>query len=513
MPEYLRALVVILLLAGGTFWMVAKPAFGLVTDMNAFRLRRNVWLCVTVAAFAGYSFWVFAAVALVAAAVVAGRDGQRIGLYAFVMFAVPPIQAVIPGMGVINYLAEVDYLRILSLAVLVPACMAAHRRPGVEPLGRPLADKFLLGYLLLQLLLQWPTDTATNTLRNAVYAVIDVVLPYYAASRALRSVEDWRDALSSFVVAVIVMAPMAAFEYVKHWLLYSSLPSAMGVRFGMGHYLNRGDSLRALVSTGHSLVLGYVSAVALAFFAFVHRYVPNRKAAIVLLGLLLVALFAPVSRGPWIGAAVVAGVLLLTAPNKTRVLTRSLAWGLPACAVLLVTPMGDKIIDLLPFVGTVDAANVTYRQLLFDVSMQVIGMNPWLGSSNYLSLPIMQQLVQGEGIIDLVNSYISIALASGIVGLTLFCGVFASSAWGVFQRMRRAPPDDEAALLGRALLAATAGVLVMIATLSSILTVPTVYWMLAGLGVGFSRLPDAVPAVKPVVRPLRTPVSPRRRYG
>ena len=142
-----------------------------------------------------------------------------------------------------------------------------------------------------------------------------------------------------------------------------------------------------------------------------------------------------------------------------------------------------------------DEANVTYRQQLFNISIEVIKMNPWLGSFDYMSVPIMQDLIQGEGIIDMVNSYLAIALSYGIVGLTLFAGVFASAAWGIWRCMRLAEPTDEVHVLGRALLAALAGALVIIATISSILAVPTIYWLLGGLCVGYRNLFARQPAI------------------
>jgi hypothetical protein len=67
-------------------------------------------------------------------------------------------------------------------------------------------------------------------------------------------------------------------------------------------------------------------------------------------------------------------------------------------------------------------------------------------------------------------------------------------------------------VLGRALLAALAGVAVTIFTVSSITTIPVVYWSVAGIAVGWLRLaqaparagdPAAAARVRaPVVRPV-----------
>ena len=56
------------------------------------------------------------------------------------------------------------------------------------------------------------------------------------------------------------------------------------------------------------------------------------------------------------------------------------AGGAVALVALVLLPGGEKIIDHLPFVGSVDGGNVTYRQRLFEVSMGVLWQNPVFGS-------------------------------------------------------------------------------------------------------------------------------------
>jgi O-antigen ligase len=101
----------------------------------------------------------------------------------------------------------------------------------------------------------------------------------------------------------------------------------------------------------------------------------------------------------------------------------------------------------------------------------------------------MQEMVQGQGIIDIVNTYIAVALGSGVVGLSLFCGFFLSAAVGVLRAMRGVPDTkSDAYLLGRVLIATLIGILVMIFTVSSVTIIPTIYWAMAGLCVGYVRL-------------------------
>jgi O-antigen ligase len=162
--------------------------------------------------------------------------------------------------------------------------------------------------------------------------------------------------------------------------------------------------------------------------------------------------------------------------------------GVLALPLLAIVPGGQKVLDLLPFIGSVDVDNITYRQRLFDNAIIVIQRNPLFGSFDYRNTPEMQSMIQGEGIIDIVNTYIGVALSFGLVGLTLFVAFFATVLLGIRKAMRSFPKDDETRRLGRALLATLVGILVTIVTVSSITIIPVVYWSVAGLGVAYIQM-------------------------
>jgi hypothetical protein len=490
MSEPYRALLMILalslpLLAMGQRWLC--PALCTVAD---FRRRAALWVVLLVSAYLSQNFWLFCVVATVVLVVVGGRDKRPLSLFVFLLFTIPNFSLDIPGFLDFRLLLSINYPRLLALVLLLPAWWWLRRQPGTRPFGSLPTDIFLLGYVALQLILQLQADSGTNTARYGLYAILDVLLPYYVASRSLRNEQDWRDTLASFVFAVALMAPIAIFEWLKHWLLYQSLPGHLGVeKWGMGGYLLRGDSLRAVATAGHSLVLGYAMVVGLALYPFVAALMPSRGKRWLLAALLL-GLLAPVSRGPWVGGAAVLCVLVALNAHRWRRLGQLLGFGAPLTLVLLLTPMGDRMVDLLPFVGTVDSYNVDYRSRLMDAAWVVIKLYPFFGSSDYLSMPEMQTMVQGEGIIDLVNIYVSVALSSGLVGLSAFVLVFFTAAAAVGFRLLREQPATEGQVLGHVLMAALVGVLVMIGTLSSILNVPLLYWLLAGMLVAYRDFPQ-----------------------
>ncbi|ESW36192.1 O-antigen ligase family protein, partial [Pseudomonas taiwanensis] len=194
-------------------------------------------------------------------------------------------------------------------------------------------------------------------------------------------------------------------------------------------------------------------------------------------------------RGPWIGAVVIVVVFIALGKGAVRRLALLAAAGMLALPLLTIVPGGDKVLDMLPFIGNLEKENITYRERLMDNSWIVIQRNPLFGSFDFRNTPEMQSMIQGDGIIDIVNTYINLALRVGLVGLGLFVAFFAAVLHGIRKAMRSFPDkDDERRQLGRALLATLIGILVIIFTVSSITFIPVVYWTVAGLGVAYVQM-------------------------
>ena len=487
MPEHLRALVVILIIAALTFTL-AKKAIGPIVTYTRFNQWRSAWFVLTLIAFLSFNFWVYV--------VVGGlyllfflRDTNKVSAYFLLILAVPPLSSSISGMGVVNYLFEINHFRLLSLLVLLPAFMRLYRNSNTLTLGKIWPDRFLLAYIILSIALQLRDTTITDTLRYAFYTFTDIFLPYYVVSRALQKQEDFKHAISALVVATLIVAAIGVFEFVRHWLLYTPLSSVWGINSGMGSYLGRAENLRALASLGQPIVLGYAMVVALGCYFSLHQSIKNTTVRRVVLALLVLGNIVPLSRGPWVGALILFIVFILTGKSAIKRLAIFVISSILALAVLSVTPGGDKAINLLPFIGHTETANIEYRDKLIENSMRVIKRHPWFGSVNYLETPEMQEMIQGQGIIDIVNSYVRISLELGLVGLTLFIGVFATVLLGINRsRKKIADKASELSLMGRSLTATIMAILVMIVTVSSINAIPIIYWSFAGLGVAYMQI-------------------------
>jgi O-antigen ligase len=491
LPEHLRALVYLLILATAVFARARAPATDVAVDVGDFKRRRNLWFALTLVAFLSGDFWVYVFLTAAILLTVLRAEQNPVALFLSLLFVLPPMGLPIPALGILNYLFAMNHVRLLCLTVLLPAFLYLVTRPDRLRFGSIWPDRFLLAYLAISFCVALYATTFTNVLRHSLFlSFLEVFLPYYVASRGLRDIKRLRDTSMTFVVTALVLAAIALFEMFRGWLLYVAVRGALGVPWDLGNYFDRAGTLRAQASTGHPIALGYLMVVGLGFFLYVRTLVTGAWSRRLGLALLLGGLFAAISRGPWIGGAVTALAFVATGRSAGRRMAKYAAAVLVAFPLLQMLPSGRAFIDLLPFIGTVETANIEYRQRLIDVAFDHIWQSPWFGGLDIYSAEGNESLVQAGGFIDLVNTYIGILLGTGFVGLSFFLGFFAAIATTLYRATRRSEEEyDEQSVLARTLLATLLGILVTIFTTSSISVIPIVYWSFAGIAVAFTQLP------------------------
>ena len=488
MPEYFRSLIVIMLLSVAFFALAKQPA-SLIIGRTHFTTRRNLWLELTLAAFLAPNFWVFAFIVAALLIYTNRREDNPPALYFFILFALPVAAIQIPGLGLINYFFDLSYARILELFILLPAFFILLRKQSTLSFGRTGPDKILAAYFLLVIILNFRDTTFTDTLRQLFYLFIDVFLPYFVISRSLTNLQAFKDALLSMLLPIMIVALIAVFEAYKHWILYAPLLDELGVQ-GMTDYLGRAGMLRVVATAGQPIALGYLMAVGIGIYLFFQKSFQQKSIRRLGMALLVAGLVVPLSRGPWIGAALLIIVFIATGRNSVKGLLSFAVAGILSFALIAMLPGGEKLINLLPFIGK-EEGTITYRADLLTSSIPVVERNLWLGKINYREEPELQHLLAGDRvkIIDIVNSYLEVVLAQGIIGLWLFVSFFVAVISGVYRAMRSLPDrESEEYLLGRVLLATILAILIIIYTVSSITIIPIVYWSFAGLGVAYAQM-------------------------
>lgn len=495
MLQLYKALAAVIVVTTITFFL-ARPLLRRFMSDTDFSHRRNIWLALNLAAFTIPNYWAYVLVASVVLAYGVKRDSNPPALYAFLLLAMVPVGLYLPTLGLVKQLFLVDHLRLLSLLVLLPTAVrlaGATTAPAVRaPYPRAAdrlrlqADLLLALYAGLQIIVLMPHESVTATLRRSVLLIIDLWLPYYVFSRGMRSREQIVETMAAFALAMFVLAPLAVLESFKGWLLYAGLQEKWDTE-PLINYLSRGSMLRAQLTAGHSIVLGYAMTIAFGFWLSLQGRVESLGWRVLAMLTLFIGIVMPLARGPWLGACFVLVMFLAVGPNRgSRILTVFGLLFLTGVAVVL-SPWGSQVVDRLPFIGTLDEDTVSYRQQLAAMSWTLIRQNPWFGTPGFFAY--LEDLRQGQGIIDLVNAYAGIALAYGLVALAALLGFFVlivARCIGCVRASARADPG--LASTGASIAACLMGTLLMIATVNLYLSVANITWMLAGLGVAYAGI-------------------------
>jgi hypothetical protein len=488
-----KELLVVLVISAMVFYFARSVALRFCSEPD-FSRRRNVWFTLTAVAFLSPNFWLFVLVAVPLLTWATRKDANPVALYLLILQAVPSISVNIPAPG-INGLFQLDYHRLLSLCVLVPTALRLRRSKGTRPDRRLSAtDVLILAFGAMQILRfiepDLPTlveDSATNLLRRGVLFFLDVFVLYVVVSRSCSRRPLIVEAVAALCLSCVVMAALATFESLHHWLLYWDLMARWSVdnKFAFA-YPMRGGLLRAEVSCRTPLELGLLLAIGIGLWTYLQSHENRLKVRIGVAALLWIGLLVTYSRGPWAGAVAICFILAALRPGALSRLGKMLGAVALAAGGLLLTPFGERLLEMLPFARRSIDETFLYRQRLAERAWEQITAHPYFGSGfAYFELPDMRQ---GQGIIDLVNTYASTALFYGVIGLVLFLGPILIALATVHRRVRAiAESDPDAALLGVSLVACMLGMLLMLASDSFLGASVRLFYVLVGFAVGYTQ--------------------------
>lgn len=478
----LKPLIVVLVLGFlGTF-LGRKVLCPDVIPASRFNAYAYTALGITAAAYLGQNFLVYTAIAALVVWVHL-KKVHPAALLAAALFCTPAFNYEVGGIGGINQLVvyKVQYVFIYLACWRWRASLpkkSAHLKFGASPV-----DWLLLAWLAHQALTTLNDATATVALKYVMFEGGATFALYYVFSRSIRSQADLKEVVGVLVLQCIVMGLVACFESTRQWLLYSPLEAALGIVSGGGEYSMRAGMLRARASAYHPIVLGAVLGVGLLLAMGVTTQAKRSAYWLGMVGCLVLGMVVTFSRGPWVATMGAYVLWLLLSPNRGANFSKLLMFGVVAMVALSLTPQGGKIIDLLPWVGDADSATIDYRNQLLETSWTVFWENPLMGSPYYMYEPIMQSLVQGEGIIDVVNTYLAVAMSFGLLGLLLFVGPYAATLALLWRGAR-----TDSNPIGRSLLAALACLLVTLATVSNIGSLPLLCWVIVGTSVASAKI-------------------------
>lgn len=480
------------LIASGIGWAAVLASGDVLVRKDERIILLCVWFVLTIGLFVipmGTVFLLLVAVVLLA---VSGSRHDPLAVAFTALVATPTTGLILRGIPGINYLLEFTVALVASMVIFLPAAIKA---PAARP-RRPMAgvDRAVFALFMTLCVLKFRDTTFTDGIRASVQLSFRILIPYLAFSRAITTPERLRTVVRIAVAGMTVAGCIGFILAVVGWQVYDVAEARLfdtrvaGTATRIGLRRSAGPQASEPISFGVTMLVGF--AMALGLFAAqrtgLKRWIP--------IGGLLAGVLGTVARGPMLGVGIAVMAFAASRPKPTVAMARTVAGfvviGIP---LILFTSFGRNLLTLIPGLsgGATVGGDFDYRERLFEVGIRVALKNPFFGRPDFRDDPDMEELVQGQGIIDIVNTYLAYALEYGFVTLFLFAAALGLAGLGLFGQLRRLPAEDPSGLraVASGLFAGLTAFCIVIGTTSSVVgLLPIFTWILLGLCVACGRV-------------------------
>lgn len=315
-------------------------------------------------------------------------------------------------------------------------------------------DAWMLAFLMIFCFCVSLRATPTGTARNIATYFLPYVLSYHVLSRTRIERPELVLRLTMFAAAAAGL--LCLFETLRHWPLYAGI---WGVKNDLWTidaprvWLERGGIARAHGPYAHPLTGGAMLGIAAIAAWGVYLARGFSGPLLVMAGTILLGLGSTLSRSGLVALAV--GIMTFQLLRRRYLL---------AVAVPLA---GLAVLITVPILGGADAQfSTTYRLGLITGVPKALGGRIWLGYREAVDQGLLDAFVQGQGIVDLVNTYIALIVQGGLISLATFL-LFLFSTFAHYRAIRKLRPDRDQLLLAQALVSIQAALVVSLALLSS----------------------------------------------
>lgn len=350
------------------------------------------------------------------------------------------------------YLGPLSSFTFFNAGALLALAMT--RRGTLRPVR--LIDAAVWTLFFVDLLLVARGSPLNGTLRFIMLTLLLVISPYFIIARAVGSARAAGDTVSFLVLGGFCNAVVALFESVKHWSMYQIFNETLHVKTaGLAWSTSmRAGLLRASGPIGNYEVLGLLTGTSLIAAISIRRRFAG-PGFYLIVALLAGGLFVSQARSAWI--ATVAGLAFQAIYERQW---RRMA--IIACGIGLVSGLAFASSSsegtIAQILGTSGHAESTtqYRQTLLSRGLEEARRHPLTGQALDQLQVSMNDLRQGEHIIDFVNTHLFVVLVGGFGALVLWIGAWAlpmGQGWRV--RRRIVDPDTVPASLPFALIGMT----------------------------------------------------------
>lgn len=435
----------------------------------------------------------------------AGRFSLIVPVYLFSLLLLPGLDDTIS----IGSLKLVEFSVHDALALGAAAAILA--RPD-RARCRIEWDIIVLSVVLMISLAVARDTSISHHFRALAETSLDLALPYYIVSRGLRTSDELRSSMLWLGAGGVVLAALLVFEVWKAWPIYQELyrafelPTLLLVKVRAG-----------LIRAGGPFVEPTSVAMVLAMCTLAlylsRDYFRNRNAYMVVMAVAVVGLIMPQSRSAWIGVGIAIAAADVLRGHYAKFGRKAFLAGGAISCLFLAAQFSPYLSETLGLSGG-SSASSDYRRLLFNRGLEEFANHPILGHSMQELRPRILDLVQGEGIIDFVNTYIWVMLIAGVVGLVIFIGPFVYFLIGIHRAGRFRGPKKQDVEAGVFVFAVLLMIMEMLIFTSFGTTRPAFYqFALFGFAAAFLRLQRKSDLVSFPAEPQETPAPQDRTPG
>lgn len=456
------------------------------------------------ATFLGKIWLLYLAVFAVAWFIIPKTPHKRIFFYLALFCVLPRLSYEVPFPGV-NYLIVMEFPFILALALLVPVYIEFKK----AKIPSSKFDILIAVYIIYTTYREFSIDESfTFWARLTIVNFASVWIPYYVIANAPGDIKRYIIAL---LFSGVYLAISANVEWALTWQIFANITTFIDditfSRLSTAYYF-RGFGLRISSSWQNPISFGVFAAGMCYLLLMLHKLDKKRTLlTFVLAGLALSATLFTDSRGALLAVIIALGV-------QAYYFSPKMAWKntyklVAICALVVISMNSQKFMDMDP------SGTFQYRADLMVFSKDAFFANPIWGDVNFReNYTLSKNMTQGQGIVDIVNHYLNVALRYGLVGLVLYLLIWGTIISRMVSRVSQLQSlGDERYHAGSILVSLMVGVAVVIYTVSLVGYLPEYIFILIGLASAYLKSTGDRPKNKVVAIAAHTdpPVHTGRR--
>lgn len=274
----------------------------------------------------------------------------------------------------------------------------------------------------------------TNFTREVLHIILAYVVPLWAMASLTSRIKDVRYLSVYILAAGVSLTTAVVFEAAGGWNFYRTIYEHVGIPPVWSGLKWRNGLLRATGPAFDATTMGLLLTL-FAIFAWTSKGVlKSRPWSLAITALMGLGIYLTQSRNPIIGLAVglVAWYLL---QHGKKLGGWVVASSIGAASIAVVAVLASEP-------STTNSPHspdntLEYRVRLLNRGIEEYKKHPFLGQSKADVDRRMEDLRQGEGIIDYVNSYLFSALLGGVAGLFVIISIFLVVPINIFEFLRK----------------------------------------------------------------------------